>query len=283
MARTWSASPITSMASTMRSETAARAPSRSPSAWCCRGSRRPRRRSRPARSCGRRRRPRRRRTGRGGRARCRPRARTRRRGRRRRPWVAVVRPRRRRDLLDRPRHVRRGQVVEQHAVGDLAGQLQHAGFSAPMTTLGLRSPSRTPSRKRLHVVEVALEDDRLAGEALPDERDVLADPGQRPVAVGGAVPLGSVTTGDEMPTPRRMSRSGCSACSVAPAIADERRGAQLQGEHAGAEVERRARRRRRRRGWRTPRARWSRPSRTTGSRAPRPTAPRRGRRRGRGS
>ena len=28
-----------------------------------------------------------------------------------------------------------------------------------------------------------------------------------------------VTTGDEMPTPRMMSRSGCSACSVAPAMA----------------------------------------------------------------
>ena len=29
-------------------------------------------------------------------------------------------------LLDRPRHVRGGQVVEQHAVGELAGQGEHA-------------------------------------------------------------------------------------------------------------------------------------------------------------
>ena len=120
------------------------------------------------------------------------------------------------NLLDRPRHVRGGQVVEQHAVGDLAGELQHAWLSAPITILGLRSPSRTPSRKRLHVVEVALERDRLAAERhCRTSVDVLADLGQRAVAERARRATWLVTTGDEMPMPRRMSRSGCSACSVA--------------------------------------------------------------------
>ena len=65
-----------------------------------RGSRPPRRRTRPARSCGRRRRPPRRRRGRGGRCRCPPRARTPRRARRRRSW------RRRRPAPARPTRAR---------------------------------------------------------------------------------------------------------------------------------------------------------------------------------
>ena len=39
------------------------------------------------------------------------------------------------------------------------------GLSAPTTIFGRRSPSRTPSRNLLHLVEVAVEVDRLAGEA----------------------------------------------------------------------------------------------------------------------
>ena len=74
-------------------------------------------------------------------------------------------------LLDRPRDVRGREVVEQHAVGHLAGQAQHPGLSAPTTILGRRSLALADAEpEALDPIEVALEVDLLAGEALLSSR-----------------------------------------------------------------------------------------------------------------
>ena len=73
-------------------------------------------------------------------------------------------------LLDRPRHVRRRQVVEEHAVGDLAGQREHLRVEGADDDLGLPLAEAHAEPEALHLVEVAREVDLLAGEALAQQR-----------------------------------------------------------------------------------------------------------------
>ncbi len=140
-------------------------------------------------------------------------------------------------LLDRPRHVRGRQVVEEHPVGDLAGEAQHprvegADDDLRAPTLGQPHAEAEPA----HLVEVALEGDRLAAEALLHEGHVLADPGQGPLAVGDAVPLlghdrrGDADAEDDVDAGVQRLQRGAGH-------GDDHRRAQLEGQHAGAEPE----------------------------------------------
>ena len=91
--------------------------------------------------------------------------------------------------LDAPGHERGREVVEQHAVGDAAGQPQH--LLVERGDEDLRPPVAEPHAEpeALHRVEVAFERHRLAAEALAHERHELADLRDRTVRVAGAVPL----------------------------------------------------------------------------------------------
>ncbi len=186
------------------------------------------------------------------------------------------------DLVDRPGHVRGGQVVEQHAVGHLAGQAQHARVERADDDLGSALAQAHAEAEAADLVEVAGERDRLAAQAQPQQRDVLADPGQRVLAVGRAVPA----LGDHR---RRDADAeddvavGMQGLQGGAGHRDQGRGAQLQGQHAGAQAERRRHRAGRgqhREGLGADRL--GRPERA-GSRAPRPSGRCRGRRRGPGS
>ena len=69
-------------------------------------------------------------------------------------------------LFDRPGHVGRRQVVEQHAVGQLAGQGQHAGVEGAEHDLGASLAQPHPEAEAVDLVVVAVEGHRLARQAL---------------------------------------------------------------------------------------------------------------------
>ena len=116
------------------------------------------------------------------------------------------------DLLDRPRHVRGRQVVEEDAVGDLTAHPEHRRVEGPDHDLRLALAEPDAEAEPLDRVEVAVEVDLLAAQALLHERHVLADPRHRPIAVGRAVPpLGHHRRGDadaDEPRADRRPRRG---------------------------------------------------------------------------
>jgi hypothetical protein len=145
------------------------------------------------------------------------------------------------DAVDRPGDVRRRQVVEQHAVGELAAEGEHARVERTEHHLGLLVAEAHPQAAALQGVEVAVEGHRVARPDLLQQRDVLPTAGEGPIAVVGAVPaLGHHRRGD-----------ADADVDVAVGLQGLQRGgrhghghrcADLDGDHAGAEAERRRRR-----------------------------------------
>ncbi len=138
--------------------------------------------------------------------------------------------------IDAPRYERRRQIVEQDAVGDRAREPQHLFVQRGDEDLGAVFTEPHAEPEAFYSIEIALEADRLAAEALANECDELAYLRDRPVGVAGAVPL----AGDG----RRRDPD----TEVHVAISDEllqrrgghrvqRRRAQLEREHTGAEPE----------------------------------------------
>ena len=141
-------------------------------------------------------------------------------------------------LLDRPGHVRSGQVVQEAPVGDLPGQAQHALVEGADDDLGPVLAEADPEPEPRDLVEVALEVDLLARQARPEQRDELADLGEGAIAVAGPVPApgdhrGGDADADEDVTLRDQGLEG------GRGHGQEGRGAQLQGDDACTEVERR--------------------------------------------
>ncbi len=93
------------------------------------------------------------------------------------------------DLLDRPGHVRRREVVEQHPVGELAAQRQHLLVEGTEYQLRRTLTESHPEAESRDLIEVALERDALATQALAHEREVFANLRERAGGVFDAVPL----------------------------------------------------------------------------------------------
>ena len=132
--------------------------------------------------------------------------------------------------------MRGGQVVEQDTVGDLTGQAEHALIEGADDDLG---PALAQARAQAEAgdpVEVALEVDALARQALPQQRHELPHLGQGALAVVGAVPApGHHGRGDADPQDHLPLRG--QGLEGAPGHGQERRGAQLEGEHPGGQVQ----------------------------------------------
>ena len=140
-------------------------------------------------------------------------------------------------LLDRPGDVAGRQVVEQHAVGELAGEAQHAGVEGAQHDLRAALAEAHPEAEPLDPEEVAVEVDLLAAEAGPQQGEVLAHPGERPVgAVLGTVPARH-HGGRGGPDPEQHVDVGVQGLEGGGAHRGERRRAQRRGQHAGAEAE----------------------------------------------
>ena len=128
------------------------------------------------------------------------------------------------------------QVVEQHAVRHLARQPQHALVQRADHDPGPALAQPHPQAEAGDPVEVAFEVDALAGQALAHQPHVLPHLGQRPPAVASPVPApcdhgrGDAHAQDDLPlggqSLQRGSRHG-----------QQRRRAQLEGQHPGAQVE----------------------------------------------
>ena len=84
--------------------------------------------------------------------------------------------------------MRRRQVVQQHPVGDLACEAQHALVEGADHDLGPPLAETNAEAEAGHPVEVAFEVDGLAAEAGAQESDELANLGEGALAVAGAVP-----------------------------------------------------------------------------------------------
>ena len=110
------------------------------------------------------------------------------------------------------------------------------GLSAPMTTFGSALSEAHAEPEPAALVEVALEGDAVAREAFPEQRDVLAGPGEWTVAVRHPVPpLGHHRRRDadaQDDVGFRVQRLQGRACHR-----HHHRRAQLEREHAGAEPE----------------------------------------------
>ena len=92
-------------------------------------------------------------------------------------------------LLDAPRHDRRREVVEQHAVCDLAGEAQHLLVQRGEDDLRFLVAEPQPEPEARHAVEVAVEAHGLAREAFAQQGDELAHLRERSIAVSRAMPL----------------------------------------------------------------------------------------------
>ena len=130
----------------------------------------------------------------------------------------------------------RGQVVQQHPVGDLARQGEHLRAECPEHDLrsGLVQPD--PQAKAVHLVVVTGEIDLLSAQTLAQQGDELADLGEGVGPVLGSVPAGGDhRRGDADPdehAPARLQR-----LERGRSHRQQGRGTELQGEHAGPQIE----------------------------------------------
>ena len=138
-----------------------------------------------------------------------------------------------------------------------------------MHDLGSALAESHAEAEALHLVEVAGEVDLLAREARAQQGDVLAGPGERPVAVGHAVPAGR-DDGRRDADAEHDVAVGVERLQRGPGHRHHHRACAAGGPAPRCRARATGRRRRRRRAARRPRVRWSRPSSTTSSRPPRP-------------
>ncbi len=90
-------------------------------------------------------------------------------------------------LRDCCRHVRHGDVVQQHAVGDFTREFQHLWIERRHDNLRTPFAESHRERKTFHLPEVTLKRHRLAGKTLAQQRHVFTHHRDRPFGLGRAV------------------------------------------------------------------------------------------------
>ena len=127
-----------------------------------------------------------------------------------------------------------GDVVEQHAVGNLAGEPEHPGVERRHDDLRPALPQAYAEAEPPDLPEIALEGDGLPGQALAHQGDVFAHHRDRPFRAGLAVLPQDAWRGDAQSQPD--VRIGTQGLQGRGGHRGQRRRADLNGDDSGAEA-----------------------------------------------